>query len=454
MNMSESEHNLVVLAEDYATRAHARIDQRRKYSNQPYDVHLRSVARLVAEVTSDEQMIAAAWLHDTVEDTPATFRDIEQVFGPDIARLVAELTDVSRPGDGNRAARKAIDRDHLAAASDRAKTVKLADLIDNCRDICRHDPRFARVFADEMEALLVVLEGGDPVLNRRAHKTLEKCRERLRRDDTGSRPAEESVLPLDASGNQRHALKLFTTAFSASDIADTLPSFDADTSAGDAGRTMQQREWEVAGVREHGLITGYLRRSDLGEGRCAGFRRSFSRNQVVAADSSLSEVIFVLTRHSTCFVELLGEVSGVIRRDHIQRPVVRMWLFGMITLIEMTIAKRIETRYPQDSWIEQLSEGRLAKARELREERERRGQRPRLVDCLQLSDRMQILMKNDEDLGWMGFDSRRVAKHVAKEFESLRNNLAHAQDIVTSDWPQIVRMTQRIERVVGIGNDE
>jgi hypothetical protein len=445
--------DLIALAEDYATRAHARIDQRRKYSNQPYDVHLRSVARLVAEVTSDQRMIAAAWLHDTVEDTPATFRDIEQVFGQDVAQLVAELTDVSRPGDGNRATRKAIDRAHLAAASDRAKTVKLADLIDNCRDICRHDPRFARVFADEMQALLVVLEGGDPILLRRAHKTLEKCRHTLGQDDAGDSAQEEASSTLDTRRNQRHALKLFTTAFSAADIADPLASFDADASASETRSAMERGGWEVAGLREHGLITGYLRRQDLGEGSCADFRRGFFRNQVVAADSSLSEVIFVLTRHSTCFVELLGEVSGVIRRDHIQRPVVRMWLFGMITLIEMTIAKRIEKRYPNDGWIEQLSEGRLAKARELRVERERRGQRPSLADCLQLSDRMQILMKNEEDLDWMGFQSRRVAKHVAKEFESLRNNLAHAQDIVTSDWPQIVRMTQRIERVVSIGTE-
>jgi hypothetical protein len=446
-------HDLIALAEDYATRAHARIDQRRKYSNQPYDVHLRSVARLVAEVSSDEQMIAAAWLHDTVEDTPATFRDIEQVFGRDVAQLVAELTDVSRPGDGNRSTRKAIDRAHLAAASDRAKTVKLADLIDNCRDICRHDPRFARVFADEMEALLVVLEGGDPTLLRRAHKTLEKCRNTLMQDDADAMPDGESPPPLDISRNQRHALKLFTTAFSAADIADPLASFDADASASEAKHAMERGGWEVAGLREHGLITGYLRRQDLQEGNCADFRRGFFRNQVVGADSSLSEVIFVLTRHSTCFVEILGEVSGAIRRDHIQRPVVRMWLFGMITLIEMTMAKRIEKRYPNDDWTDQLSAGRLAKAHDLRKERERRGHKPRLADCLQLSDRMQILMKDDEDLDWMGFPSRRVAKHVAKEFESLRNNLAHAQDIVTSDWPQIARMTQRIERVVGIGAD-
>ena len=80
--------------------------------------------RLVSTVTNDPEMIAAAWLHDTVEDTPATFFDIEHEFGSAIAQMVIELTDVSKPSDGNRAEPKAIDRDHLAQASHKAKTTR------------------------------------------------------------------------------------------------------------------------------------------------------------------------------------------------------------------------------------------------------------------------------------------------------------------------------------------
>ena len=68
-------------AREFATQAHRRIDQRRKYSKQAYEVHLKAVADLVASVTDDQEMIAAAWLHDTVEDTPATLGDIEREFG-------------------------------------------------------------------------------------------------------------------------------------------------------------------------------------------------------------------------------------------------------------------------------------------------------------------------------------------------------------------------------------
>ena len=91
--------DLVDRARIYATDAHQRINHRRKYNNDPYHVHLSAVAKLVAAVTADEEMIAAAWLHDTVEDTQATLEDIEAAFGMPVAELVEELTDVSKSGD-------------------------------------------------------------------------------------------------------------------------------------------------------------------------------------------------------------------------------------------------------------------------------------------------------------------------------------------------------------------
>ncbi|MDX2476962.1 MAG: HD domain-containing protein, partial [Gammaproteobacteria bacterium] len=135
--------DLVEKAKQFATTAHKRINHLRKYNNQPYAVHLSSVAGIVASVTDDEEMIAAAWLHDVVEDTPATLYDVEKEFGKDVAELVENLTDISMPGDGNRQLRKLLDRQHIAAASERSKTIKLADLIDNANVITRHDAKFA-----------------------------------------------------------------------------------------------------------------------------------------------------------------------------------------------------------------------------------------------------------------------------------------------------------------------
>src|SRR6186997_1818080 len=105
--------DLVEHARQFATAAHRGVGQLRKYTGQPYEEHLRRVAAIVEGFTDDREMIAAAWLHDVVEDTPATIEDIGREFGPGVRDLVDALTDVSLPHDGNRAVRKAMDRAHL-----------------------------------------------------------------------------------------------------------------------------------------------------------------------------------------------------------------------------------------------------------------------------------------------------------------------------------------------------
>jgi (p)ppGpp synthase/HD superfamily hydrolase len=138
--------------------------QTRKYDGRPYICHPAAVARLVSTVTNDEDMICAAWLHDTVEDTIVTIDMIQTFFGDRVAAMVADLTDISVPSDGNRATRKEIDRNHTAAALDSSQTIKLADLIHNTESIVAHDPDFAVVYLKEKELLLQVLTRGSAIL--------------------------------------------------------------------------------------------------------------------------------------------------------------------------------------------------------------------------------------------------------------------------------------------------
>ena len=158
--------NLVDRALKFATIAHA--DQKRKYTGKPYIVHPIEVMQIVSTVEHDEAMLAAALLHDVVEDTDIDIDTIKMVFGEDVSNLVDELTDVSKPEDGNRKTRKAMDRDHTAMASARAQTIKLADLISNSSDILENDPKFAKVYLAEKALLLEVLTKGDASLRERA----------------------------------------------------------------------------------------------------------------------------------------------------------------------------------------------------------------------------------------------------------------------------------------------
>ena len=159
-SMSELEHR----ASEFARQKHGEIDHRRKYNNLPYIVHPAEVVDILKTVPHTQEMLAAGWLHDTVEDTNTTLDEIEREFGAVVATLVEQLTDVSKPEDGNRKLRKALDLDHTSTASPNAKTIKLADLLSNSKSIVKEDANFARTYLREKSDLLLVLRAGDTTL--------------------------------------------------------------------------------------------------------------------------------------------------------------------------------------------------------------------------------------------------------------------------------------------------
>ena len=166
----------------FSRAAHQAVGQRRKYTGEPYWQHPVAVAETVSAVEmATPEMIAAAHLHDVLEDTAVTALDIEECFGLRVAVLVQELTDqFIDPEIGNRAHRKALERDRLAQVSPEAQTIKYADLIDNTVSIVARDRGFARVYLAEKRLLLEVMTAGDQALWRQAWRVLEEGEARIR----------------------------------------------------------------------------------------------------------------------------------------------------------------------------------------------------------------------------------------------------------------------------------
>ncbi|EPC03233.1 phosphohydrolase [Litchfieldella anticariensis FP35 = DSM 16096] len=166
----------------FSRAAHQAVGQRRKYTGEPYWRHPMAVAEIVSTVeTATAEMIAAALLHDVLEDTGVTAMDIEECFGQRVAILVQELTDqFTDPEIGNRAHRKALERDRLAEISPEAQTIKYADLIDNTGSIVARDPGFARVYLAEKRQLLERMAGGDQALRRKAWSVLIEGEAKIR----------------------------------------------------------------------------------------------------------------------------------------------------------------------------------------------------------------------------------------------------------------------------------
>ena len=120
-------------------------------------------------------------------------------------------------------------------------------------------------------------------------------------------------------------------------------------------------------------------------------------------------------------------------------------MFGIITLGEMVITEIIRHRYSDGSWQEFLSEKRIDIAKKLQEERTRRGQQVELLDCLQFGDKGWIITYDEKLREKLGHKSRKETRNAIKELETLRNNLAHTQEIIPSGWQRIIIACSRWE---------
>ena len=154
--------DLVQKAYIFAEHHHAL--QERKYTGEAYIVHPVAVHNLVSTVTPNLYILAAALLHDVVEDCDVTPQEVWREFGPVVGKLVIGMTQVSKPEDGNRAIRKTKDLEYLRLQSGDVQTIKYADMIDNAKSIVEYDRGFAKTFMKEMKTLLEALTLGSSVL--------------------------------------------------------------------------------------------------------------------------------------------------------------------------------------------------------------------------------------------------------------------------------------------------
>jgi guanosine-3',5'-bis(diphosphate) 3'-pyrophosphohydrolase len=120
---------LVSEAAEFAARCHTGM-ARKGRGDEPYVNHLAEVAKLLAEVTegTDAELVAAGWLHDTIEDDKATREELVQKFGERVAALVVEVTDDMNLSQAERRQKQVEDAPHK---SPDAKLIKIADKVSN-----------------------------------------------------------------------------------------------------------------------------------------------------------------------------------------------------------------------------------------------------------------------------------------------------------------------------------
>lgn len=155
-------------------------DQRRKGTDgAPYVNHLIEVAEILARVggVEDPVVLQAAVLHDTLEDTPTTAEELEARFGPEVRRVVEEVSDDRRLPQAERKRLQVVHAPHL---SERARLVKIADKISNVRAVIESppagwSPRRQREYLDWTAAVIAGCRGYSAPLDRLYDESLEEA---------------------------------------------------------------------------------------------------------------------------------------------------------------------------------------------------------------------------------------------------------------------------------------
>ncbi len=241
---------------------------------------------------------------------------------------------------------------------------------------------------------------------------------------------------------------LFTRQIVVADIAEPLLAFDANADAAHCRDLLQERRFGVVGVRHGGNVAAFALTEALGEGELGDYEQSIGAEVLVHDDAPILEAIERLAQRRFLLVERHGGVGAIVTRSDLHKHPVRMWLFGLVSLVEMELVDFISWRHPHDEWRQLIKPRRLAYAEKLHAGRRASDMELDLVDCLQFADKRDILLADPESLFGLGVGSKTLAEKTLNRLERTRDVLAHAQPIGPEAWAEMGSLAHRAHAII------
>lgn len=229
-------------------------------------------------------------------------------------------------------------------------------------------------------------------------------------------------------------------------IAERLSTVHANAPVEEAIRKMNEQGYDVLGIEREGVITGYIPLDKLTKGLCGDFEKSFLVAEVISESTPLIELFKIFKDKQRAFVLENNEIKYIVTLADLQKQPVRALLFGIISLLEMQLLHTIKLFFPNESWKELLSEGRLNKTINLYEER---NEAIHLIDCLELCDKTQLVLSHNDIFKGLGFASNKSAKRAMNQIIKLRNKIAHSQELIKGGlWPKVIESVTVCEKLL------
>jgi hypothetical protein len=220
---------------------------------------------------------------------------------------------------------------------------------------------------------------------------------------------------------------------------------------------LRERGFDVAGVQENerAPVLGFVMRDALRNGIVKDHAKPMTAEHLVSDATPLGHLLTLLRTRERVFVLLGSEVRGIITLADLNKPPVRVYLFGLTSLLEMHLGFWVAKSYGEDSWKDKLKTERLEAASDLQSKRNARNEEITLLDCLQFCDKRDLVLAKSDLRTKLGLGGKKKAESVLRLAEDLRNRLAHSQhDLVQgTSWPALIEVIENLEALVHKSDD-
>lgn len=195
-----------------------------------------------------------------------------------------------------------------------------------------------------------------------------------------------------------------------------------------------------------GEVIGYVLTDELANGELGKYLTVIDLELLISDSTPIADIFTALTNRDFVFVLYGKQIIGIITKADINKPPVRIYLFGMISLFEMHLNRWINYIYPDNTWEPEISNNRIKAALDIYETRKGNNQDLSLLECVQFCDKRDLLKKSDDFINEFDFSKKRFDTFV-KQVEKIRNELAHSQNSIISniEWSIFVKTVSDLE---------
>jgi hypothetical protein len=246
---------------------------------------------------------------------------------------------------------------------------------------------------------------------------------------------------------------LFSKSMTAKEICEPLQSVSIESDVISVRTDLIEKAFDIAGLsdKDGGSAIGYVYTKDLLKGKCKDYKKEFSKDVLISENTPIIQLIKMLDSTNPIKFILNGSnVDEIVSLADLQKPPVRIVLFGLINLLEMNLTAIGQKVYPDGEWKTKIPESRTKYAERILQYRLEANCDTSLFECLQFCDKWEIVLITPNIFNEKLNSSKSKLQSLKEDTIKMRDDLAHGNEISTNriknDLESLERLIQSFEK--------